>query len=76
MGFMDALLGKRKVKGPAPDRLFAITTAYVTLDTEQGITSRGKAGIVFDIDGPEGGRVRELVDARVRRATGQEQDES
>ena len=44
---MDALLGKRKVKGPAPDRLFAITTAYVTLETEQGITSRGKAGIVF-----------------------------
>lgn len=47
MGFLDALLGKRKVKGPAPDRLFAITTAYVALETEQGITSRGKAGIVF-----------------------------
>lgn len=47
MGFMDALLGKRKVKGPAPDRLFAITTAYVTLESEQGITARGKAGIVF-----------------------------
>ena len=47
MGFMDALLGKRKVKGPAPDRLFAITTAYVTLESEQGVTSRGKAGIVF-----------------------------
>ena len=29
MGFLDALLGKRKLKGPAPDRLFAITTAYV-----------------------------------------------
>jgi hypothetical protein len=27
MGFMDALLGKRKLKAPAPDRLFAISTA-------------------------------------------------
>ena len=29
MGFLDALLGRRKTQGPAPDRLFAITTAYV-----------------------------------------------
>ena len=36
MGFLDALLGKRKVKGPAPDRLFAITTAHVELEAEHG----------------------------------------
>jgi hypothetical protein len=47
MGFLDALLGKRKVKGPAPDRLFAITTAYVDLEDQQGIKTRGKAAIVF-----------------------------
>jgi hypothetical protein len=47
MGFLDPLLGKRKVKGPAPDRLFAISTAYVGLDAQQGITTRGVAGIVF-----------------------------
>jgi hypothetical protein len=47
VGFLDALIGKRKVKGPAPDRLFAMSTAYVTLETELGITSRGVAGIVF-----------------------------
>lgn len=47
MGFLDAVLGKRKVKGPAPDRLFALTTAYVDLETTQGITTKGKAGIVF-----------------------------
>jgi PspAB-like protein len=47
MGFLDALLGKRKVKGPAPDRLFAISTAYVGLDAQQGIKTRGAAGIVF-----------------------------
>src|SRR3954465_1266111 len=47
MGFLDALLGKRKVKGPAPDRLFAITTAAVTLDAAHGITTAGSAAIVF-----------------------------
>jgi hypothetical protein len=47
MGFMDALLGRRKVKGPAPDRLFAMSTAYVDLETQQGITTRGSAAIVF-----------------------------
>ena len=47
MGFLDALLGKRKVKGPAPDRLFAISTAYVGLEAQQGIKTRGVAGIVF-----------------------------
>jgi hypothetical protein len=48
MGFLDALLGgKRKLKGVAPDRLFAMSTAQVTLDTGLGIKSRGAAGIVF-----------------------------
>jgi hypothetical protein len=48
VGFLDALLGgKKKLKGVAPDRLFAMTTAYVTLDVELGIKSAGAAGIVF-----------------------------
>jgi hypothetical protein len=47
MGFLDAVLGKRKVKGPAPDRLFALTTAYVDLETAQGVKTKGTAGIVF-----------------------------
>ena len=47
MGFLDVLLGKRKLAGPAPDRLFAMTTAYVTLETSLSITSRGAAAIVF-----------------------------
>jgi hypothetical protein len=47
VGFLDALLGRRKLKGPAPDRLFALTTAYVDLETQQGIRTRGKAAIVF-----------------------------
>lgn len=47
MGLFDAIIGRRKVAGPAPDRLFAITTAYITLETEHAISSRGVAAIVF-----------------------------
>lgn len=47
MGFLDPLLGRRKTKAPAPDRLFAITTAYVTLEAEHAITTSGAAAIVF-----------------------------
>ena len=47
MGFLDSLLGRSKVKGPAPDRLFAITTAAIALETGPGIRTRGSAAIVF-----------------------------
>ena len=48
MGFLDALLGRRKVAGPAKtDRLFAISTAYVTLQTSFDIAPKGVAGLVF-----------------------------
>jgi hypothetical protein len=47
MGLFEVLTGKRKIKGPAPDRLFAMSTAGVTLDTELGLKSSGKAAIVF-----------------------------
>jgi len=48
VGFFDALLGGgKKLKGVAPDRLFAMTTAHVTLQTGLGIESAGSAGIVF-----------------------------
>ena len=48
MGFLDALLGGgRKLKAPAADRLFAMTTAQVALETELGLSHRKRAGIVF-----------------------------
>jgi len=47
MGFLDPLLGRRKTKASAPDRLFAITTAYVGLEAQQSITTQGAAAIVF-----------------------------
>jgi hypothetical protein len=49
VGFLDALLGGRgkRVKGAAPDRLFAMTTAQVTLDTGLGMKHKGATAIVF-----------------------------
>jgi hypothetical protein len=49
VGFLDALLGGRgkRVKGAAPDRLFAMTTAQITLDTGLGLKHKGAAAIVF-----------------------------
>jgi hypothetical protein len=47
MGLLDVILGRRKLPAPAPDRLFAISTAYVTFETQLQISSRGAAGIVF-----------------------------
>jgi hypothetical protein len=48
VGFLDALFGtKGKLKGAAPDRLFAMTTANVTMETGLGMKSREAAGVVF-----------------------------
>jgi hypothetical protein len=47
VGLRDVLTGRHTVKGPAPDKLFAITTAYVTLQAEHQIEAAGAAAIVF-----------------------------
>ncbi len=47
MGLFDVITGRRKLARPAPDRLFAMSTGYVTLETALGITSSGSAAIVF-----------------------------
>jgi len=47
VGLADILLGRKKLKGPAQDRLFALSTARVTLDMELGLKSAGAGGIVF-----------------------------
>ncbi len=47
MGFLDILRGKRELKQPAPDRLFAMSTAYVKMEMELSLRSSGKAAIVF-----------------------------
>ena|ERR1700754_2499151 len=47
MGLFDILTGKRRLARPAPDRLFAMTTANIKFETELSIASTGQAGIVF-----------------------------
>lgn len=48
MGFLDALFGGgKKLKGPAPDRIFAMVTAQITMETGLGLKHKNAAGIVF-----------------------------
>ena len=47
MGFLDAILGKSKLPKAKVDRLFAISTASITLDVNLGLKPAGSAGICF-----------------------------
>ena len=47
MGLTDVLFGRKKLKDPAGERLFALTTAAVTLDTELGLKTAGAGGVCF-----------------------------
>ena len=47
MGLADVLLGRKKLKSPAGEKLFALSTARVTLETELGLKPAGAGGIVF-----------------------------
>ena len=73
MGFLDSLLGRSRTPKPAKqDRLFAMSTAYVTLETAHGMRNAGKAGIVFQAEATAD-FARIVADAEeVLRATGEE----
>jgi hypothetical protein len=47
MGLLDVLRGRRDLKKPTGDRLFAMTTAYVSLEMSLGLKTTGTAAIVF-----------------------------
>jgi len=47
VGLSDVLFGRKKLKGPARDRLFALTTAAVSLDMECGLKPAGVGAVVF-----------------------------
>jgi hypothetical protein len=47
LGLRDVLFGRKKLPGPKDDRLFALTTAAVTLQVELGLTTSGAAAIAF-----------------------------
>jgi hypothetical protein len=46
LGLTDVLFGRKRLKGAARDRLFALSTARVTLELE-GIKPAGSAAVVF-----------------------------
>jgi hypothetical protein len=68
VGLLDTLLGKKRLKEAARERLFALSTAAVTLDTELGLRPAGAAAVVFkplsagEFDQAERD-LRELLDA-------------
>ena len=47
MGLRDVLFGRKKLKEASPDRLFALSTAQVTLQVELGLKSAGRAAVCF-----------------------------
>ncbi len=47
MGIRDVLFGRKKLAEPKEDKLFALTTAAVTLQTELGLRSAGVAAVAF-----------------------------
>jgi hypothetical protein len=47
VGVRDVLFGRKKLSEPRDDRLFALATACVTLQTELGLTPAGKAAVTF-----------------------------
>ncbi len=47
MGLANVLFGRKKLTAQAKDRLFALSTAAVTLDVDLGLKPDGVAGVVF-----------------------------
>ena len=47
MGFLDALFGRQKPIPVGPERLFAMSTAQLTLETGQHLTPQGTAALCF-----------------------------
>jgi len=45
MGFLDSILGKTRLPEAKTDRLFAISTAAVTLEASLGLQPEGSAGV-------------------------------
>ena len=47
VGLRDVLFGRKKLSEPSEDRLFALATAAVTLETELGLKPAGVAAVTF-----------------------------
>jgi hypothetical protein len=47
LGLGDVLFGRKKLKPPAAERLFALSTAAITLETSLGLKTAGAGAVVF-----------------------------
>jgi hypothetical protein len=47
VGFLDSLLGKKRLKDASLERLFALSTARVTLEVDLGLKPSGSAAVCF-----------------------------
>jgi len=47
LGLGDVLFGRKKLRGPAGERLFALTTAAVTLQTDCSLKTAGVGAVIF-----------------------------
>jgi hypothetical protein len=47
VGLRDVLFGRKKLKDPAKERLFAISTARITLEIDLDLKPSGSAGVCF-----------------------------
>src|SRR4051795_4337402 len=71
MGFLDVLRGKRSLRQPTEDRLFAMTTAVVSLQ-DSGLQPIGSAAMVFQPLGTTDFAAITRDMEEVLRATGEE----
>ena len=47
MGLTNVLFGRKKLKKAVQEKLFAITTARITLETDLGLKPTGDAAVIF-----------------------------
>ena len=69
MGLTDVLFGRKKLKGPNEDSLFALTTACVTLQTELGLKPAGAGAVTYkSLSSGDFDRVETDVESLVKAA--------
>jgi hypothetical protein len=69
MGLGDVLFGRKKLKGPSEETLFALTTACVTLQTELGLKPAGVGAVTYKpLSSGDFDRVNSDVESLVKAA--------
>ncbi len=69
MGLRDIISGRKKLSEPKDDRLFALTTASVTLETELGLKTAGKAAVTYKpLSSGDFARIDDDIDQLIKAA--------